>query len=83
MKKNSSLGCWIAQSRNRCLVLVIMLLVKVGAQAQNLQVFYDTERGCVTSTLEMFRPDAFGSYGSRTDYRGSAHAGAHTPYPVR
>lgn len=30
-------------------------------KAQNLQVMYDAERGCVTSTLEMFRADSFGS----------------------
>lgn len=30
-------------------------------KAQNLQVMYDVERGCVTSTVEMFRPDSFGS----------------------
>ena len=31
------------------------------AKAQNVQLFYDTGRGCVTSTVEMFRPDSFGS----------------------
>ena len=30
-------------------------------QAQNLQVLYDTGRKCITSTVEMFRPDSFGS----------------------
>ena len=39
----------------------LMLCFTVTSKAQNLQVFYDTERDCVTSTLEMFRPDAFGS----------------------
>ena len=39
----------------------LMLCFSVASKAQNLQVFYDTERDCVTSTLEMFRPDAFGS----------------------
>ena len=37
------------------------LLMAAGAQAQNIQVLYDTDRGCVTSTVEMFRPDAYGS----------------------
>ena len=32
-----------------------------GAEAQNLQLFYDPGRGCATSTVEMFRPDSFGS----------------------
>ena len=31
------------------------------AKAQNVQLLYDTGRGCVTSTVEMFRPDSFGS----------------------
>lgn len=46
-------------------VVLTTLLLLVGAtqesKAQNIQVQYDTERDCVTSTLEMFRPDAFGS----------------------
>ena len=31
------------------------------AQAQNVQLFYDTGRDCATTTVEMFKPDAFGS----------------------
>ena len=31
------------------------------AKAQNVQLLYDTGRGCLTSTVEMFRPDSFGS----------------------
>lgn len=31
------------------------------AKAQNVQLFYDAGRGCATSTIEMFRPDAGGS----------------------
>ena len=50
MKKNTHL-----------IALVILMMCSVASKAQNLQVFYDTNRGCVTSTLEMFRPDAFGS----------------------
>lgn len=46
-----------------CLIAVaIAVLVNFSnAKAQNLQVLYDAERGCVTSTIEMFRPDSFGS----------------------
>ena len=40
---------------------VLSLLALTEVQAQNLQVMYDTDRGCVTSTIEMFRPDKFGS----------------------
>ena len=42
-------------------LIVAMLCLPVASKAQNLQVLYDTSRGCVTSTFEMFRPDAFGS----------------------
>ena len=46
----------------RILALVaVMLCLSVVSKAQNLQVYYDTNRECVTTTLEMFRPDAFGS----------------------
>ncbi len=31
------------------------------AEAQNIQLYYDTGRNCATSTVEMFRPDSFGS----------------------
>lgn len=31
------------------------------SQAQNVQLLYDAERECLTSTVEMFRPDSFGS----------------------
>ena len=41
-------------------VLVAMFNV-ISVKAQNVQLFYDTGRGCVTSTVEMFRPDSFGS----------------------
>lgn len=42
-------------------VIVAALLNTTAVKAQNLQVLYDTERGCVTSTIEMFRPDSYGS----------------------
>lgn len=49
--------------------LVVMFIVvlasvcasSVVAKGQNVQLLYDTGRGCVTSTVEMFRPDSFGS----------------------
>lgn len=31
------------------------------AKAQNVQVLYDEGRDCITTTVEMFRPDSFGS----------------------
>lgn len=45
-------------------VLLVALATFLSAQqskAQNVQLLYDTGRGCVTSTVEMFRPDSFGS----------------------
>lgn len=49
--------------RNTIVLLFVALVASIASkiEAQNLQVFYDTERKCVTSTIEMFRPDAFGS----------------------
>lgn len=52
------------KSRTTAMLLALFLLVLLSAQtakAQNIQVLYDTERDCVTSTVEMFRPDVFGS----------------------
>lgn len=43
------------------LLVCVGLYHAAGANAQNIQVLYDTERGCVTSTIEMFRPDSFGN----------------------
>ena len=67
--------------KNVFVLLFVALAASVAskAQAQNLQVLYDTERGCVTSTIEMFRPDAFGStfYFVDMDYSPTA-IGAYT-----
>ena len=41
--------------------IVLALVATEKGNAQNVQVLYDTERDCVTTTVEMFRPDAFGS----------------------
>lgn len=38
-----------------------ILISAAAANAQNLQMHYDFERGCVTTTVEMFRPDGAGS----------------------
>ena len=46
-------------------VLLLLSVISISginkAQAQNIQLFYDAGRGCATSTVEMFRPDAGGS----------------------
>ena len=67
--------------KNVFVLLFVVLATSIAskAQAQNLQVLYDTERGCVTSTIEMFRPDAFGStfYFVDMDYSPTA-IGAYT-----
>ena len=43
------------------LLILSAALYVAEVKAQNLQVMYDAERGCVTSTVEMFRADSFGS----------------------
>ena len=43
------------------LATVISLCAVHPTNAQNIQVLYDINRACVTSTVEMFRPDDFGS----------------------
>ena len=46
----------------RLMVLIAaMLCLPMASKAQNLQLLYDTDRDCITTTFEMFRPDAFGS----------------------
>lgn len=46
----------------KSLLIAAFLIIQIACiKAQNLQVMYDFERGCVTSTVEMFRPDAGGS----------------------
>lgn len=49
--------------KNVFVLLFVALAASIAskAQAQNLQVLYDTNRDCITTTFEMFRPDAFGS----------------------
>ena len=42
-------------------LIAAMLCLPMASKAQNLQVLYDTNRDCITTTFEMFRPDAFGS----------------------
>lgn len=41
--------------------MVLSVCATQESKAQNIQVLYDTERDCVTSTVEMFRPDGLGS----------------------
>lgn len=38
-----------------------LICTSIVAKAQNVQLFYDFGRNCVTSTVEMFRPDGGGS----------------------
>ena len=58
--------------------IIIAAILSIGAAnvvyAQNLQVFYDTGRGCVTSTFEMFRPDGGGSTFFFVDFDYSPNA---------
>lgn len=49
--------------RNVIALLFVALVASIASkvEAQNFQLFYDSGRGCATTTFEMFRPDAFGS----------------------
>lgn len=49
--------------RNVIALLFVALVASIVSkvEAQNFQLFYDSGRGCATTTFEMFRPDAFGS----------------------
>ena len=42
-------------------LIVAMLCLPLASKAQNIQVLYDTNRECITTTLEKFCPDAWGS----------------------
>lgn len=41
--------------------LALAAITANSSKAQNLQLHYDFNRNCLTSTVEMFRPDSFGS----------------------
>lgn len=43
------------------LLLPAMLMFPFSSKAQNIQLHYDFQRSCITSTVEMFRPDNGGS----------------------
>lgn len=45
----------------KVLTIVAILAGAVCASAQNIQLHYDLERECATTTVEMFRPDGGGS----------------------
>ena len=49
----------------RLFALVLICLATAAnmqiTKAQNVQLLYDTGRNCMTSTVEMFRPDSLGS----------------------
>lgn len=42
-------------------VIALAMICSKSAKAQNIQLLYDKGRNCVTSTVEMFRPDKGGS----------------------
>jgi len=42
-------------------IAFVAMFSTLSSKAQNLQVHYDFERECITSTVEMFRPDKFGN----------------------
>ena len=42
-------------------VVAMLTITSTTTKAQNIQLFYDLGRNCMTSTVEMFRPDGGGS----------------------
>lgn len=60
------------KQHTRFILILAAALLTFGAvqdsKAQNVQIFHDTERDCATTTVEMFRPDAFGSTYFFTDF---------------
>ena len=47
--------------RKAILTILVLMFVSLNAVGQNIQLHYDFERKCATSTLEMFRADKAGS----------------------
>lgn len=45
----------------RLYFILLFALAPMCIKAQNVQLYYDTGRDCMTSTVEMFRPDGGGS----------------------
>lgn len=43
------------------LFLSLLFGTSLKSQAQSISLLYDAERECLTSTVEMFKPDSFGS----------------------
>lgn len=43
------------------IVIAVTFLIGFSSFAQNLQVHYDFDRECVTTTVEMFKPDKLGN----------------------
>jgi hypothetical protein len=73
----------------KSMLLTLVALLSICSQAQNVQLHYDFgrdlytneygERPCLTSTVEMFRPDKWGStfFFIDMDYRNSGIAAAY------
>lgn len=53
--------CNNTHAMKKIFTAAVILISAAAANAQNIQMHYDFERGCVTTTVEMFRPDGAGS----------------------
>ncbi len=42
-------------------LLILLVFAGITSSAQNLQLHYDFDRECVTTTMEMFKPDKLGN----------------------
>lgn len=49
------------KTMKKIFTIAAILISAAAANAQNIQMHYDFERECVTTTVEMFRPDGAGS----------------------
>ena len=47
--------------KKHILLTMLLTIATFKAVGQNIQMHYDIDRKSVTSTIEMFRPDALGS----------------------
>ena len=40
-------------------IILLFAVMSMAVKAQNVQALYDFGRGCMTTTIEMFKPDIF------------------------
>jgi hypothetical protein len=80
--KNIFLLTIFQKMKNLIKFTLLMLFMSIGAKSQNLQTNYDFDRGHITTTLEMFKPDAYGNtfFFVDMDFNNSLSAGGSLAY---